>query len=179
MYLAAYLVVLAISLTLSIQHTGPVVGFEVGLSVHINLDINGIFSLANGVGWDTSGGESSADKLSNSRWAPLSDNISSLQGKLGSKDRVLDGAISVDLTERKGLVDGRALVTKSVDSSFGVDGDADGKTTGNTRCSKTGIRKIFDADAWYVFKLGSEFCHAKRSAGNLRKDMLEDSQLTT
>ena len=165
------LVVLAVGLSLGIQDSRPVVGFEVGLSIHINLDIDGSLTLADWEGGDTNGGESSSNKTSNSRWAPLSDNFSGLQGELGSKNGVLDSSVSVDLTERKGLVDRRALVSKSVNRSAGVDGDADSKTTGDTRGGGTWVRKIRSGDAGNVLKLGGEFGHIKRSAGDLSKDV--------
>jgi hypothetical protein len=161
------LVVLAVSLTLGIQHARPVVGFEVELSVDINLDFNATFALADGVGWDTDGGESSTDELSNSGRAPWSDDITGLQGELGSKNGVLDGSIGVDFTERKGLVDGRALVSKSINSSLRVDSDTDSKTTGNSRSGKSSVWDILGSDARNVLKLRLEFGHRKSSAGNL------------
>lgn len=151
------LVVLSVSLTLGIKHTGPVVGFEVGLGVDIDLDIDGSSSLLYWVCWNTDGGESTSDELSNSRWAPFSDNITSLQAELGSKDRVLDSSVIIDLSERKRLVDRRALVTKSVNGSLGVDSNADSKSSGNTRSGRSRGWKILCGDAWNVLKLGSEF----------------------
>ena len=162
------LVVLAVCLSLGIKNTGPVVGFEVGLGVNIDLDIDGSSSLLDGVCGDTNWGESTSDELSNSRWAPGSDNISSLQAELGSKNGVLDGSITIDLTERKRLVDRRALVTKSENGSPGVDGNADSKSTGNTRSSRSWRWKVFSGDARNVLKLGSEFS-IKGSAGSLRR----------
>ena len=152
---------------MGIQDSGPVVGFEVSLSVDINLDFDGVLGLADRESWDSNRGESTSDDLSNSGWAPLSNNISSLQGELGSKDRVLDGSVSVDLTEGKRLVDRWALVSKSVDGSLRVDGNADGKSTGNTRSGRTWVWKISNINAWNVLKLGLEL-GVKSSAGNLQ-----------
>jgi hypothetical protein len=151
------LVVLAVGFTLGIQDTRPVVGFEVELSIHINLDINCFSALPDGVSGDTDGGESSSDELSDSGWAPCSNNISGLQVELGSKNGVLDGSVSVDLTERKGLVDRGALVSKSVNSSLGVDGNADSKSGSDTRSGRTGIGKILNSNTWDVLKLRLEF----------------------
>ena len=98
--------------------------------------------------------------------APGSNNTSSLQGEFGSKYRVLDGSIGVDLTEGERLVDRRALVTKGENGSLGVDGNADSKSSGNTRgCGSRG-RKISDLNAWNVLKLRSELS-IKGSAGSL------------
>jgi hypothetical protein len=80
----------------------------------------------------------------------------------------LDSSVIIDLTERKGLVDGRALITKSVDGSLGVDGNADSKTSGNTRSGRSRGRKVRSGDARNVLKLGSELC-AEGSAGSLQK----------
>jgi hypothetical protein len=95
---------------LGIQNSRPVVGFKVGLGIDINLNLDVVLALANGVSGDTDGREGSSNELSNSRWAPCSYNISSLQGEFGSKNGVLNGSVRIDLTEGKGLVDGRALV---------------------------------------------------------------------
>lgn len=78
----------------------------------------------------------------------------------------MDGSIGVDRTERKRLVDRWALVSKSVDRSLRVDGNADGKSTGNTRGGRTWIRKISGINAWNVLKLGLEL-GVKSSAGSL------------
>jgi hypothetical protein len=158
------LIVLSVGLSLGIQNSGPVVGFEVGLGVNINLDFDKILALSNGVSRNSNRREGSTNKLSNSRWAPLSNNISGLEGELGSKDRVLDGAVRSDLTERQRLVYWGALITKSVNGSFGVDGDADGKSSGDTRSGGTWIGKILDGDARNVLNLGGEFSHAQLSA---------------
>ena len=162
------LIVLAVGLTLGIQHSRPVVSFEVELGVNIDLDLDGSLGLADRVSGDTNGGESSSDEVSNSGWAPFSNNFSSLQGELGSKNGVLDGSVRIDFSERKGLVDRRALVSKSVDGSTGVDGDADGKSTGNTRGCATRIGKILKINAWNVLKLGLEF-GVQGGAGTLRE----------
>lgn len=163
-----YLVVLSVGLSLGIQDSGPVVGFEVGLGVDINLDIDGSLTLLDGVGWDTNGGESSTDEFSDSRWAPCSDDTSGLQVELGSKNGVLDGSIRVDLTERKGLVDGRALVSKSIDGSLGVNGNADSKSSGNTRSGRSWGWKVLSGDAWNVLQFGSKF-GVQCGAGSLWK----------
>ena len=141
---------------MGVKNTGPVVGFEVGLGVNIDLDIDGSLSLLDGVCWDTNWGESTSDELSNSRWAPGSDNISSLQAELGSKNGVLDGSVSIDLTERKRLVDGRALVTKSENGSLGVDSNADSKSSGNTRSGGSWGWKVLSGNAWNVLQFGGE-----------------------
>ena len=94
-----YLVVLAIGFTLGIQDSSPVVGFEVKLGVDINLDINVLSGLLYWVSRDSVRGESSSDELSDSRWAPGSNNFSGFEGEFGSKNRILDGSIGVDLTE--------------------------------------------------------------------------------
>lgn len=151
-----YLVVLSVRLTLGIQNSGPVVGFEVKLGVNINLDFDVLSGLLDRVGRNSDRGESPSDELSNSGWAPGSNNLSSLQGEFGSKNRVLDGSIGVDLTEGKRLVDRRALVTKSVDGSFRVDGNADSKSSGNTRSGTSRGRKIVSGNARNVLKLRSE-----------------------
>lgn len=155
---------------MGIQDSGPVVGFEVGLGVNIDLDIDGSLSLLDGVGWDTNGREGSTDELSNSGWAPLSNNLSGLQVELGSKNGVLDGSVGVDLTEGKGLADRRALVSKSIDGSLGVDGNADGKSTGNTRSGRSWGWKVSSVDAWNVLQLGGEF-GVQCGAGSLRKEV--------
>lgn len=165
------LVVLAIGLSLGIQNSRPVVGFEVGLSIDINLNLNVVLALANGVSGNTDGRESTSDELSNSRWAPCSNNISGLQGELGSKNGVLDGSVGVDLAERKGLVDRRALISEGVDGSLGVDGDADSKSTGNSRSGGTRIGKILNINAWDVLKLRLEL-GVKSCAGNLQDKVL-------
>ena len=163
-----YLVVLAVRLTLGIQNSGPVVGFEVKLGVDINLDFDVLSGLLDRVGRDSQWGESSSEELSNSGWAPGSNNFSGLQGERGSKDRVLDGSVGVDLTEGKRLVDRRALVTKGENGSLRVDGNADSKTSGNTRSGRSRGRKILAGNARNVLELGSEFLSAKGSAGSLR-----------
>jgi hypothetical protein len=152
---------------LGVQDSGPVVGFEVGLGVHIHLYFNVLSRLLDGVCGDTDGSESTADQSSNSGWAPFSDNFSRLEGEFGSKDRVLDGTVVVDLTERKGLVDWRAFVTKCVDRALRVDGDADGQTTSDTRSGRSRGRKIFNGDARNVLKLGLELGHVQGCARDL------------
>lgn len=162
------LVVLAVGLSLGIQDSRPVVCLVVGLSIDINLHFNVILALANRVSGNTDRGEGSSDKLSNSRWAPCSHNISSLQGELGSKDGILDSSIVIDLTERKRLVHWGALVAKCVNGSRGVDGNADGKSSGDTRSGLSRIREILDIDAWYILKLRLEL-GVKRGARNLQE----------
>jgi len=80
----------------------------------------------------------------------------------------LDGSIGVDLTEGKRLVNRRALVSKSVHSSLGVDGDADSKSTGNSRSRGTRIGEVLNIDAWNVLKLRLEF-GIKSGAGDLQE----------
>jgi hypothetical protein len=162
------LIVLSIGLTLRIKDSRPVVGFEVEFGVDINLYINALSGLLDRVCGDTSGSESSTNEPSNSRWAPRSNNLSSLQGELGSKDGVLD-RVTTYLTERKRLVDRGAFVTEGVDGSFGVNGNADGKTSGNTRSGRSWGWKIINRDAWHVHKLGRVFGHGKSSGGGLIK----------
>ena len=166
--LERYLVVLAVVFTLCVQDSRPVVGFEVELGVHINLHINCFSALPDGVSGDTDGRESSANELSNSGWAPRSDNVSSLQGELGSKYGILDSSIVIDLTERKGLIDRRALVSKSIDSSLGIDGNANSESGSDARSGLSRLGKILNIDARNVLKLRLEFGHAKCGAGNLK-----------
>jgi len=161
--LRKYLVVLAVGLSLGIQNSGPVLGFEVELGVDINLDINVLSALLYRVGRDSNGGESTSDESSNSGWAPLSDNFSGLQVEFGSENRVLDGSVIVDLSERKRLVDGRALITKGVDRSLRVDGNADGKASGNSGGGRSRGRKILDSNARDVLKLRLELLCGKGS----------------
>jgi len=73
------LIVLSVGLSLGIQNSRPVVSFEVELGVDIHLNFDGVLALANRVGGDTDGGERSTDELSNSGWAPCTNNISGLQ----------------------------------------------------------------------------------------------------
>ena len=163
------LVVLSVGLSLGIQDSRPVVGFEVSLGVNIDLDIDGSLALLDWVSWDTNRGESTSDELSNSGWAPCSDNISGLQGELGSKNGVLDGSIIIDLTERKGLVDRGALVSKSKNGSLGVDGNADSKSTGNTRSGRSWGWKVLSGNAWNVLQFGREFS-VQCGAGSLQNN---------
>jgi hypothetical protein len=162
------LIVLSIGLTLRIKDSGPVVGFKVEFGIDINLYIDALSRLLDGVCGDTSGSEGSTNKPSNSGWAPSSNNLTSLQGELGSKDGVLDG-VTRYLSERKRLVDRGAFVTEGVDGSFGVNGNADGKTSGNTRSGRSWGWKIINRDAWHVHKLGGVFGHGQSSAGGLMK----------
>jgi len=147
------LVVLAVGLSLGIENTRPVVGFKIGLVVNIDLNLNICSLRLNWVDGDTSWVKKASDKSSDTRWAPLSNNFSGLEAELGSKDGVLDCAIIIDLAEREGLVDGGALVSKGVDSSLGVNGNADGKTTGNTRGGGTRAGEVGGFDAWDVHEL--------------------------
>ena len=48
----------------------------------------------------------------------------------------------------------RALVSEGVDGSLRVDGNADGKSSGNSRGGTSGLRKVSGFDAWNVLKLG-------------------------
>ena len=160
------LVVLSVGLSLGIQNSGPVVGFEVGLGVNIHLNLDEVLALSDREGRNSDRREGTSDKLSNSRWAPLSNNLSGLEGELGSKDGVLDGSVSSDLTERQRLVYRGALVSKSVDSSLGVDGNADSKSSGNSRSGGTWIGEVLDGDARNVLNLGSELSHAQFGAGS-------------
>lgn len=164
--LASGLVVLAVRLSLGIQDTRPVVSFEVELGVDIDLDFNDTLGLLDGVDWNTNGGECSSDDLSNTGRAPV-DNFSSLQVELGSQKRVLDGSISVDLSERKRLVDGRALVSKSVDRSALVDGNADSKTSGNTRSGLSRSGELINSDAWNILKSSTVLGHTESSTALL------------
>ena len=163
-----HLVVLAVILTLGIKDSGPVVGFEVILGVDIDLHLDESRRLADRVSGDSLGRESSSDDLSDSRWAPL-DNFTGLQVELGTKKGVCDGS-TADLSERKGLSDGRALITESENGSLFVDSDADGKSTGNTRSGTTWLGEVRDGDAGAVFILGrQDFGHAQRRlAGSLK-----------
>lgn len=79
----------------------------------------------------------------------------------------MDGSITVDFSERKRLVDGGALVSKSVDGSLGVDGDADSKTSGNSRGGSSWGWEILNRNARNVLELGLEFGHAQCSVGDL------------
>ena len=153
------LVVLAVGLTLSIKDTRPVVGLEVGLGVDINLDLKVSSLLANGECGDSNGLEKSSEKLSDSSWAPFN-NISALEGELGSKDGVLDGS-GVDTAEGKGLVHRGALVTKSVHGSLGVDGNADSKTSGNSRSGRAGLGEVLQGNAGDVSDLRREDGHVE------------------
>ena len=139
---------------MGIKDTRPVFGFEVGLVVNINLYLNSLSLSLDGVSGDSDGVEDSSNKLSKSSWAPVY-NLSSLKAELGSKDRVSDGSVITDLTEGKGLVDRRALISEGVNSSLGVNGDTDGKSTGNSRGGRSRGRKVIGGDAWNVLKLGS------------------------
>ena len=152
-----YLVVLSVRLTLGIQNSGPVVGFEVQLGVDINLDFDVLSGLLDRVCRDSNRGESSSDELSDSRWAPGSNYASSFQGEFSSEDRILDGSVTIDLTERKRLVDGRALITEGENRSLGVNSNADGKTSSDTRGSGSGGRKIRNRNARHILELRSEF----------------------
>jgi hypothetical protein len=159
------LVVLSVSLTLCIKGTGPVVSLEVGLCVDINLDINRLSSLLDWEARDTGWLEKSSEELSNSGWAPCSNDLSSLQGELGSENWVRDGSVRIDFSERKRLVDRRALVSKSVDGSLRVDGDTDSKTSGNTRSGEAWWWKVLEGDTRAVSKLGwKDLGHAKLSS---------------
>mmetsp|Transcript_9335 Transcript_9335/g.16241 ORF Transcript_9335/g.16241 Transcript_9335/m.16241 type:complete len:256 (+) Transcript_9335:95-862(+) len=148
------LVVLSVGLSLGIKDTRPVFGLEVGLVVNINLNLNTLSRRLNRVSGDTDGVEKSSNKLSEARWAPLH-NLSGLEAELGSEDRVGDGSVIRDLSEGEGLVDRGALVSKSVDGSLGVDGNADSKATGNTRGGGSRGGEVVSGDAWHVFELGT------------------------
>lgn len=147
-----------------VQDTGPVIRLEVGLVVDINLDLDELSGLLDRVCGDTDGCEGATDQSSDTRWAPLSDNITSLEGELGSEDRVLDCAVIADLTEGEGLVDRGALVSEGVDGALGVDGDADGQTTGNTRGGTSRGGEILNRDARDVLNLGLELGHVQGCA---------------
>ena len=147
------LVVLSVGLSLGIEDTCPVLSLEVGLVVNINLYVNSLSLGLDGVNRNTDGVENTSKNLSKSGWAPV-DNLSSLQVELSSKNRVGDSSICY-LTERKGLVDGRALVSKSINGSLGVNSNTDGKPTGNSRGGTSGCGKVIGGDAWHICKLGS------------------------
>ena len=157
------LVVLSVGLTLGIQDSGPVFGFVIVLGVDIDLDLNSILGLADGVDRDTGGCEGSSDEDSNSGWAPFSNDITRLQVELGSQDGILDGSVSTDLSEGKRLVDRGALVSKSVDGTTGIDSNADSKSTGNTRSGKTRFGEVIKRNTRNVLKLGLELSHAQGS----------------
>lgn len=145
------LVVLSVGLALGIKDTRPVFRLEVGLVVNINLNLNNLSLSLDGVGGDSNGVEDSSNNLSKSRWAPLN-NLSSLKAELGSEDGVGDGTVITDLSEGEGLVDRRALVSEGVDGSLGVDGNADGKATGNSRGGGSRGGEVIGGDAWHVFE---------------------------
>jgi hypothetical protein len=160
------LVVLSVGLTLCIKDTSPVTSFEVGLSIDIDLHLNLTTAGLDREGWDANRIEESSEKLSDSTWAPWSNNFSSLQGELGSKNWVSDSSIIANLSERKRLVDRRALVSESVDRSLGVDGNADSKSTSNTGSGLSWLRKILERDARNVSELGRKrSLHVELGAG--------------
>jgi len=139
-------------------------GLEVGLGVDIDLNLNVGTLLLDGEGGDTDGVEKSSEELSDAGGAPRADDLTGLQGELGTEDGVLDGG-AIDLAEGKGLVDGRALVAKGVNGAGGVNGNADGKATGDAGGSGTGSGELVDGDARDVLKLGSELSGLKSSVG--------------
>jgi hypothetical protein len=155
------LVVSSIGLSLGIQDSSPVTGFVVDLVVDIDLNAKVSLHLLDGVGGDTNGGKGSSEQFSNSRWAPGSNDLTGLQGELGSEDRVLDGSIVVDLSERKGLVDRGALVTKGVNGSLLVDSNANGEATGNTRSGFSGAGKVLKRNAGNICHLRLEESHVE------------------
>lgn len=139
---------------MGIKNTCPVLGFEVGLVVNINLNLNNLSLRLDGVDGNSRGVEKSSEEQSNTSWAPLSNNLSGLEAELGSEYGVLDGSVIIYLTEGKGLVDRGALVSEGVDGSLRVDGNADGKTTGNTRGGGSRGGEVIGGDAWDVFDIG-------------------------
>ena len=159
MSVAGCLVVLAVSLTLGIKDTRPVVGFKVELVVDIYLNFDVLSRLLDGESGDTSRRESTSQQFSKARWAPVN-NFSSLQVELGSKNGVVDGS-TCDLSERKGLVDRRALVTKGVNGTLLVDGNADSQTTGFSRSGLTRLGKVSSRNAGHIFKRRLKLGHAQ------------------
>jgi len=149
------LVVLSVGLSLGIQNTGPVVCLKVGLSIDINLNLYISSFLTDWVCWDSDWVEKSSEELSDTIWAPL-DDLSCLQGELGSKNRVLDGSVTVDFSERKRLVDWWAFIAKSVDGSLWVNGNADGKASSDTGSGGTRLWEVLQRDAWHVGELALE-----------------------
>jgi len=149
------LVVLAVSLALGIKDTRPVLRLEVRLGIDIDLDLNVGTGLLNRVDRNTGGLKKATEKLSDARWAPGADNLSSLEGELGAKDRVLDGSIT-HTPEGEGLVDRGALVTKGEDGSRGINGNADGKATGNTGSGLARLGKLVDGHTGHVLELGGK-----------------------
>mmetsp|Transcript_17955 Transcript_17955/g.40570 ORF Transcript_17955/g.40570 Transcript_17955/m.40570 type:complete len:202 (+) Transcript_17955:225-830(+) len=145
------LVVLSVRLSLGIKDTLPVVRLEVVFVVDIDLNLNSLSLGLHRVGGDTNGVKQTANKLSETSRAPA-DDLSGLQAELGSKNRVRNGAVVTDFAEGKRLVDGRALVTEGIDGSPGVDGDADGKATGDTRGGRSSCRKVVSRDARNILK---------------------------
>jgi len=160
------LVVLSVGLSLGIKDTSPVFSLEVGLVVNINLNLNILALSLDRVSGDSDGVEDSTNKLSKTSWAPVYD-LTGLKAELGSKDGVRDGTIISNLTEGKGLVDRRALITKSIDGSLGVDGDANGKSAGNTRGGESRGREVVSGDAFDVLKFGLAHRAEGGGAGSL------------
>ena len=112
-----YLIIVSVSLALGIQSSAPVVGLEIELVVDINLNFKVSLALADWVNGNTRRGEGASNESANASWAPVN-YFTSLQVEFGSQNRVLDGAVGIDFSETKGLVHGRALVTKSIHSSL-------------------------------------------------------------
>jgi len=136
---------------------------EVGLGIYINLDINGSLSGLNRVYRNARGVEKTSKKLSNTSWAPFSLNLTGLEVELGSKNGVLNAATS-NPSEGKRLVDGGALVSKSIDTAIFIDGNADGKTTSNTGGGLSRGGEVLSGDAWNVLNFGLERTGEKLSA---------------
>ena len=118
------------------------------------MNLNILALSLDGIDGNSDGVEKSSDELSESRWAPLT-NFSGLKVELGSENGICDGSVFVNLTERKGLVHWGALVTEGIDGSLRVDGNADGKTSSNTRGGTSRLGKVISGDAWNILKLGS------------------------
>jgi hypothetical protein len=147
------LVVFTVGLALGIKDSRPVLSLKVQLVVDIDLDLEHTFSLLDGEGGDSGGVEKSSEQFSNSRGAPGSYNLSSLEGEFGSKDGIRNSSVGTDLSERKRLVHWGALVSECVDRSTGVDDDADSKTTSNTRGGPAGFRELRGGNAVYIFHI--------------------------
>merc|ERR1719246_193264 len=60
------LIVFAVSLSLGIKNSRPVVGFEIEFGIHIDLDLNILSCLPHWVGWDSASSEKTSEKLSDS-----------------------------------------------------------------------------------------------------------------
>ncbi len=158
------LIVLAIWFSLCIEDSGPVLGFESGLVVNINLYFyNTALSLTR-VNWNSSWLEKSSYNLSNWWSAPVTlSNGTSFQVKFGSKDWVLDASINY-LSEWERLVDRWALVSKSENTSLFIYSNANSKSSGNTRSGFSRGWELVLGDTWYIGELWLDLSSIKSSS---------------